>query len=235
MTPFNKKYRNYQVNLFSDFIVKKLGSEENSLIEVADCENFYVVKGKTSSKKTLDLNTVKNDFFKKFPELFNEKKLINTIDLIEYSVNLETKKTFEFQFHNSVNCSYTSDSLINFDEYNEPRELIIKNNFPFGYSLSMGRLKYYYGKHIIYNIPPNYPFEKLTLKIPDNNFENGFEVVDPNNPDTSYLKSAILDCFDFDMSWLRNKMKKVDWSIEVTNPLEDYKFLKKKIKNFIMI
>jgi hypothetical protein len=26
----------------------------------------------------------------------------------------------------------------------------------------------------------------------------------------------------------------VDWSIEVTNPLEDYDFLKKKVKDFVI-
>jgi hypothetical protein len=26
----------------------------------------------------------------------------------------------------------------------------------------------------------------------------------------------------------------VDWSIEITNPLEDYDFLKKKVKDFII-
>ena len=49
------------------------------------------------------------------------------------------------------------------------------------------------------------------------------------------LTSAILDLFDFDMSWIENEIKKVDWSLEITNPLEDYEFLKKKVKDFIII
>jgi len=48
------------------------------------------------------------------------------------------------------------------------------------------------------------------------------------------LTSAILDVFDFEMSWLESEMKKVDWFIEITNPLKDYDFLKKKIKDFIL-
>jgi hypothetical protein len=48
------------------------------------------------------------------------------------------------------------------------------------------------------------------------------------------LTSAILDVFDFDMSWLEQDIKKVDWSIEITNPLQDYDFLKKRIKDFII-
>jgi hypothetical protein len=48
------------------------------------------------------------------------------------------------------------------------------------------------------------------------------------------LTSAILDVFDFNMSWLETDIKKVDWFIEITNPLEDYDFLKKRIKDFII-
>jgi hypothetical protein len=40
--------------------------------------------------------------------------------------------------------------------------------------------------------------------------------------------------FDFDMTWLETQMKKVDWSVELTNPLEDYDFLKVKIKDFLV-
>jgi hypothetical protein len=48
------------------------------------------------------------------------------------------------------------------------------------------------------------------------------------------LTSAILDMFDFNMSWLEKDIKKVDWFIEITNPLEDYDFLKKRIKDFVI-
>ncbi len=57
--------------------------------------------------------------------------------------------------------------------------------------------------------------------------------LDKNSEDET-LKSAILDVFDFDMSWLSSEMKKVDWSIELTNPLEEYSFIKKKNKDFII-
>jgi hypothetical protein len=36
------------------------------------------------------------------------------------------------------------------------------------------------------------------------------------------------------MSWLETEIKKVDWSIELTNPLQDYDFLKKKISGFVI-
>ena len=49
------------------------------------------------------------------------------------------------------------------------------------------------------------------------------------------LTSAILDVFDFDMSWLEKEIKKVDWSLELLNPLEEYDFIKKINKNLVIV
>jgi hypothetical protein len=49
------------------------------------------------------------------------------------------------------------------------------------------------------------------------------------------LTSAILDVFDFDLNPLKNEMKKVDWSLELLNPLDDYNFLKKINKELVII
>jgi hypothetical protein len=43
-----------------------------------------------------------------------------------------------------------------------------------------------------------------------------------------------LDVFDFDLSWITSEMKKVDWSIELTNPLEEYSFIKERNKELII-
>ena len=61
-----------------------------------------------------------------------------------------------------------------------------------------------------------------------------FSVKNPNQSENKTLTSAILDVFDFDMSWLESEIKKVDWSIELTNPLQDYDFLKKRISGFVI-
>jgi hypothetical protein len=61
-----------------------------------------------------------------------------------------------------------------------------------------------------------------------------FSVKNANQKEDETLRSAILDVFDFDMSSLDKDIKKVDWSIEVTNPLEDYDFLKQKVKDFVI-
>jgi hypothetical protein len=62
-----------------------------------------------------------------------------------------------------------------------------------------------------------------------------FSVFNPYlNGNDEKLQSAILDVFDFDMSWLSVEMKKVDWSVELTNPLDEYSFVKKKNKDLIL-
>jgi hypothetical protein len=55
-----------------------------------------------------------------------------------------------------------------------------------------------------------------------------------NSPDET-LQSSILDIFDFNMKELENEIKKVDWSIEITNPLEEYSCLKEVVKDFIIL
>jgi hypothetical protein len=49
------------------------------------------------------------------------------------------------------------------------------------------------------------------------------------------LKSYLLDTFDFNYNKIREEIKKVDLSFEITNPLDDYKFLKTKIKTDLYI
>ena len=49
------------------------------------------------------------------------------------------------------------------------------------------------------------------------------------------LRSAILDVFDFNMESIEKEIKKVDWSVELTDPLSEYDFLKEKVEGFIII
>ena len=240
------------VNLFADFILNQIPKDEESIIQVADCLNFYVIKGKTTYKEPLDISKIKDEFITKFEELLGDLKLSHTIDLIEYDSKLKPSESLTFSYHNnSTNCSYhktqcdefLSDNSKSYDynfhlkQISEDSNLIFCSEFPHGYSLKQGRLMYYYGKHIFYNIPKSYPvssliFELTTKKNKDD--EQVLSVITPTFENDNILESAILDVFDFDMNWLETEIKKVDWSIEITNPLEDYDFLKKKIKDFII-
>jgi len=239
------------VNLFADFILNQIPKEEETIIQVVDCINFYVIKGKTTYNDPLNIGKLKDDFIVKFESYMGDVKLTHTIDLIEYDCSLRPSDSLSFTYHNTSSCSYNHQQIQSFEidetlsyNYKYSLETISEDNnfthiseFPHGYSLGQGRLLYYYGKHITYNIPSSYPFNYLTLELSNNKDKSGdqmFSVKNESNEIDYTLTSAILDMFDFDFSWLKNEIKKVEWYSEITNPLEDYDFLKKKIKDFII-
>jgi hypothetical protein len=233
------------VNLLADFILKKIPDNEKSIFQVADCQNFFIIKGKTTCKETIDLQKVLEEFVEKFSNLIDNRKITHSIDLIEYGVKLKEVENISFTYHNSKNCSYHYSQIDKFEKKVSSYDyqdfckevfdnLINTSSFPHGYSLDQGRLLYYFGKYVVYNIPSNYPITSVTLNLTRNEeefsvYDNFFGITD------DVLTSAILDMFDFDMKWLETQIKKVDWSIEITNPLEDYDFLKVKLKDFIII
>lgn len=238
------------VNLFSDFILNKFPKEEESIIQVVDCINFYVIKGKTTHKEPLNISEIRDEFITKFESIIGERKISHTIDLIEYNVDLKKSTSLTFPFHRSQNTSYTHSQINSYLESNtisydynfsvipiiEEDIMVFCSEFPHGYSLNQGRLLYYYGKHILYNIPIIYQHSTSIFELSTNKNEDGEPIFSIKNDlgVNDLLTSAVLDAFDFDMSWLENEIKKVDWYSEITNPLEDYDFLKKKIKDFVI-
>ena len=239
--------RVYTINLFSDYLLNKIPNTEESIFSVADCKNFIIIKGKTSHKEILDISSITKEFNEKYEP---ETPISHTIDLIEYDCKLSKVKNLEFILHKSENCSYhktqieqflLNESSFDFNCY--PSEvsddqLIVTSEFPHGYSLNQGRLIYLYGKHIFYSIPTNYTDSSIIFNLSLNKNDDNDNIISIFNVDKKSedetLKSAILDVFDFNMSWLSSEMKKVDWSIELTNPLEEYSFIKKKNKDFII-
>jgi hypothetical protein len=241
----NPSSRIFLVNLFADFILSKIPSVESSIIKVIDCKNFFVVKGKTSSKDLLNLTEIISEFSIKFSSYLSINKITHTIDLIEYNQNLSFENRISYTYHNSENCSYSTEQIkaferkqssydffFNLNEITDD-EMIFQSEFPHGYSLNQGRLLFYYGKHIMYNVPPTYPVSYLTFDISTNKNEDSEQIFSVQK--NEMLTSAILDVFDFDMNWLENEIKKVDWSFELTNPLEEYSFLKKIVEGFIIL
>jgi hypothetical protein len=238
--------RVYTINLFSDFLLTKIPNTEESIFSVVDCKNFIIIKGKTSHKEILDIIGITKEFNEKYKP---ENPISHTIDLIEYDCKLSKVKNLEFILHKSENCSYhktqiekflSNDQSFDFKGYPlemSDDELIITSEFPHGYSLGQGRLIYLYGKHIFYSIPNNYATSiifNLSLEKNEEN-ENIISIINlENGTEDEFLKSAILDVFDFDMSMISSEMKKVDWSSELTNPLDEYSFIKKKNKDFIL-
>ena len=237
------------VNLFADFILNQIPSDEETIIQVVDCLNFYVIKGKTTHTEPLNIGKLKDEFNIKFEDLIGDTKMTHTIDLIEYDSKLSTIDSLTHVFHNTLNCSYNQSqvsSFINDNTLSYDYQYFLKfidNNqifcseFPHGHSLSQGRLLYYYGKHIFYNIPSSYPVKTLVFELSNQKDESGdykFSVKNTSGEIDGTLTSAILDVFDFEMKWSEEEIKKVDWFIEITDPLLEYNFLKKKVEDFII-
>lgn len=232
--------KKFLVNLLSDFIMGKIASEEKSIIKIVDCGNFYVIKGKTTSKEVLFIPNIISEFNEKYKDFTDDRNLTHTIDLIEYDSDLKEKMELSITLHNNTpNCSYHYSDVDRFESLVEADEMIYLSEFPYGYSLNQGRDLYYYGKHIFYNIPSNYPHTSYTLTLSKEKNEDGeqkFTAFDEfSKCEDDRIQSAVLDVFDFDYNRLSEKMKKVDWSIELTDPLNEHDELKEFVKDFIII
>jgi hypothetical protein len=239
------KSRQGIVNLLADFILNKISKEEKTILEVNDFVNFIVIKGKTTSKEILNLQEIIEEIKTNYSNIFSTgDTLSRVIDIIEYDAKISDCEEITHSFYNSENCSYSYSQLDNYKEdciikpiktKNCFEDLLsVKSEFPHGFSLNCGRELYYFGKYITYNIPSNYPFTKLTLTL-SNNQEKFVVFDDFIGLEDETLKSAILDCIPYNPSWVREKMKKVDWCSETTDPLSEYDFLKEKVKDFIII
>lgn len=204
------------LNRLSELICKSVGEHESTKIEIVDCENFLVVKGFTSSNEILDLNDLKIKFIEKF-NTESEKPIIgNTIDLIQYNSKLDTPNKLSFDFFNSENLK-SPNCLQDFTI--EP--LVIKSEFPFGRSFSQGKILYYYAKHIAYNLQSKYGWDRLTICIPEKNIEEELQIfVDTCQVENLYLKSAILDAFDFNYLGFQNKLNESDWWISIAEEID---------------
>jgi len=246
----NSKNKLSEINLFADYILNQIPNSERSIIKIANCGNFLIIKGQTTHNELLDLSQIKTEFCEKFEIILDSTSIFNhTIDLIEYDVKLQPTESITHNFFNSENCSYSYKQIESFK--NNPKssydyclkvkeidetDLIITSEFPHGHSLEMGRLLYYYGKKITYSIPSTYPYTSVVMTIPSKNPEENFSVYDNflESEDES-LRSAVLDVFDFDMTDLNKKLKEVDFYDEILNPLSDYDFLKERNKNFFIV
>ena len=197
------------INLFSDFILSKIPHNEETIIKVVDCTNFFIIKGKTSYNQVLDLTIILDEFLKKYEDHLGKVKLSHTVDLIEYDVKMNIPNDFEFVYHNSVNCSYHYTQIESYENkkssynYNHiiteitDEDMVSVSEFPHGYSLGQGRLHYYYGKHIFYSIPTNYPVNTVIFNISKNKTEDGEPIFSSRQSNSSSidknLTSAILD------------------------------------------
>ena len=224
-----KLLTNFDINnLFAEFIVNKLDNNILSQIEVVDFQNFLVIKGKTKSEEILELSQIKLQFVESLSSK-TEISIGNTIDLIEYDVNLEAPQKLTFSFYNSSDISKQNCET-------ESICLTSKSNFPYGYSFGMGKSKYYYAKKIVYNLQSKYQWDKIKIEFEEPFDENGLEIfVDNCNDSDESIKSAILDAFDFNFTGFNKKLEKLDWSKPILEKGYEFELLKELNENLILI
>ena len=215
-------------NLFAEFIVNKLDNNILSQIEVVDFQNFLVIKGKTKSKEILELSQIKLQFVESLSSE-TEISIGNTIDLIEYDVNLESPQKLTFSFYNNSDISKENCET-------ESICLTSKSNFPYGYSFGMGKSKYYYAKKIVYNLQSKYQWDKIKVEFKEPFSEDGFEIFVDNCTDSNEsIKSAILDAFDFNFIGFNKKLEKLDFSKPILKKGYEFEMLKELNQNLILI
>jgi hypothetical protein len=142
MRKINKNSRRGIVNLLADFILTRIDKKENSIIQVTDCETFFVINGQTTSETVLDIEKIKTDFSEWFGDILKDVGIekLNTIDVIRYGQEI-----------NNIEKGWISVNKEVFVEESEPiYELAITSEFPYGYSFNCGRLMTYYS-HYIFN------------------------------------------------------------------------------------
>lgn len=206
MRKLDKNSRRGVINLFADFILSKIDKNENSIIKVIDCESFMVIRGETTSEVVLDIDKIKNDFTNWFGDLLKSAGIdkINTLDVIKYGSDLKP-----------INEGWVDVSKDVFTEQPEPLfELSICSEFPYGYSLSCGRLMNYYTHYMFNNMYSTLNIDKAKFFFTQGLNENedfDIDIVSDSWVDKDDVKSLILDVFDFDLDSFKETV--IDYNI----------------------
>lgn len=196
------------INLLSEEIVNTLSSD--SIITVVDLQNFFVVKGKTSSEKVINVK----DVYSKLCSKYNEYKNINfnIIDLIEYSSKPYQDKVVEISINPEDIFKIDNDILI--------------SDFQYSRSKDLGKSIYYYCKMIFDICQSYFRMSRIKFWFEHSSENNSYKLISIRT-DSYYndnkLISIILDNFDFDLTNFYERlsiMENLDtynWSLEKEN------------------
>jgi hypothetical protein len=194
------------VNLFADYILKKIDNKTNTIIQVTDFNHFFIVNGITNHKEILDIPKIKDEFISEYQDLLKNigyEENLNIMDLIKYNEKINEETSIECEFYDSNRniynmtiCDYDFQDndiySINYTDdfvYETARNyktslmgfhqspLQITSEFPHGYSLSMGRTLLYYSEYIAHNIMTPLLGNKIKILLStENNFEGEQEI-----------------------------------------------------------
>ena len=213
MRKLEKNTRRYFVNLFSDYILSKFEKQENTIIQVTDCETFVVVNGVTTSSKEINFNELKYEFIESFKDLFEslEIKDINLIDIIKYEQKLEEFKKGWISVNKSLYVS----------EEDPISDISVSSEFPYGHSLGCGRGMYYYShyifNHMYYLLGVNDLYFFYTTEMNDDE-DYKIKITSDSKLQKKTIKDLVLDVFDMDLTEFNQRLQSYEFMNDILNP-----------------
>lgn len=230
MRKINKNSRRGIVNLLADFILTRIDKKENSIIQVTDCETFFVINGQTTSETVLDIEKIKTDFSEWFGDILKDVGIekLNTIDVIRYGQEI-----------NNIEKGWISVNKEVFVEESEPiYELAITSEFPYGYSLNCGRLMTYYSHYIfnhMYSLMGTDEVKFYFTKEEDEGEDLKIKIVSNSRYNKDIVKSLVLDVFSFDLTEFNEYVKDYDIMQDILFPGKEKPYLKQdKLEHIIV-
>jgi hypothetical protein len=230
MRKINKNSRRGIVNLLADFILTRIDKNENSIIQVTDCETFFVINGQTTSETVLDIEKIKTDFSEWFGDILKEVGVekINTIDVIRYGQEI-----------NNIEKGWVNINKDVFVEEPEPiYELVITSEFPYGYSLNCGRLMTYYSHYIfnhMYSLMGTDEVKFYFTKEEGEDEDLKIKIVSNSKYNKDIVKSLVLDVFSFDLTEFNEYVKDYDLLQDILFPGKDKPYTKQdKLEHIIV-
>ena len=196
-------------------------------------------------------------------------KNINVIDLIMYDVELESKTEYTFTFYNTERPSYSkrlqeflkSNDLnvwsasdnnglqveVDYSETKTPSlinftysPLTVTSEFPYGHSLNMGRLHYYYSEYVCNHLFNVIKSNKINFKIStklneDEDFDIELFSETKHYPD-NVVRSLVLDVFDFKLEDFRFLLSTYNLMEDLDKPFSPKPWLiKDKLEELIIM
>jgi hypothetical protein len=202
------------VNLFAEFILSKFNPIHKTIINVVDFDNFIVVYGVTSSDNNVNIDEVKQEFLNNYLDVITGLGYtdnINVISIIKLSTN-------DVPVFNNVWFNITK---LNNKFLTDVKQITYSSSFPYGYSLNVGRDKYYYSKYIfnhLYNFMGVDELEFYFTDILNNDDDLDINIKSNTKLNIIKLKSLILDVFNFDLVEFNKKLENYNLIEDITNP-----------------
>jgi hypothetical protein len=183
---------------------------------------------------------------------------INVVDLILYDNELVKKEEYWFTFYNTERPLFNqkminfvqSDNTVKYNSVSDHKgfmveldfshedttklsyfsysPLNISSEFPYGHSLSMGRLYFYYSEYICNQLfkvinSNKILFKISTLKNQDDDFN--IRIISDSMYQEETIKSMVLDVFDFNLNKFQTTILNYDVSEDLNNPISDKPWL----------